>query len=90
MSQETKESFTPPEGLDFLKLVFEQEDACEIETDERLPTRGKRPPLALNRLGLYCRSLTGWHPVGGDAQKETIWSSISVEELRQVGVRRCA
>lgn len=51
MSQPSKQSFTCPEGLDFLKLVSEQEDTCEAETRRRIPSMGKKAPACLQNLG---------------------------------------
>ena len=40
-----------PEGEDFLHLVWVQEDACEDQTDKRLPDLGKKAPACLGHLG---------------------------------------
>ena len=39
------------EGLDFLKLVWQQEDNCEIETDKQIPKLGKKAPACLEEIG---------------------------------------
>ena len=40
-----------PEGFEFLQLVWEQENHCELETDKRLPTMGKKAPTCLEQMG---------------------------------------
>lgn len=40
-----------PQGLEFLKLLWDQEDHCEQETTERLPGMGEKAPLCLKRIG---------------------------------------
>ena len=40
-----------PEGLAFLKLIWEQEDIFEVETDKRIPNLGKKAPVCLEHIG---------------------------------------
>ena len=40
-----------PEGFEFLQLVWEQENDCELETDKRLPTMGMKAPACLEQMG---------------------------------------
>ena len=40
-----------PEGLTFLKLVWKQEDSCEVETDKRIPNLGEKAPVCLEHIG---------------------------------------
>lgn len=40
-----------PEGLDFLQLVWQQEDDCESETDKALPKMGEKAPQCIRELG---------------------------------------
>ena len=40
-----------PEGLSFLRLVWEQEDGHEAETDTQIPTLGKKASAHLEHLG---------------------------------------
>ena len=40
-----------PEGMDFLRLVWQQEDDCESQTDEALPKMGKKAPQCIHELG---------------------------------------
>jgi hypothetical protein len=40
-----------PKGHEFLSLLWEQEDACENETDKILPTCGKRAPACMAQIG---------------------------------------
>lgn len=40
-----------PEGLDFLELVWEQEDTCESQTDRALPDFGKKAKSCLKEIG---------------------------------------
>ncbi len=40
-----------PLALEFLKLVWKQEDACELETDKRVPNMGTKAPACLENLG---------------------------------------
>ena len=62
--------FTPPEGMDFLKLVLKQEDACELATDERLPNMGEKAPACLEQIGtvlsLLDRMASCWWKCGAE------------------------
>jgi hypothetical protein len=49
--QSPEVSFISPQGLDFLKLVADQEDACEALSRERLLGLGKKAPLCFEHLG---------------------------------------
>ena len=40
-----------PEGLEFLRFVWKQEDECESATDEALPKMGERAPQCFRELG---------------------------------------
>src|SRR5262249_264798 len=40
-----------PERTAFLRLVWEQEDGCKLNTDQRLPTMGKKAPACLEQVG---------------------------------------
>lgn len=40
-----------PEDIEFLKLVWGQEDRCEAETDQRIPSMGVKAPQCLDNLG---------------------------------------
>lgn len=71
MSQSSNRPFVCPEGLDFLKLVSEQEDKCEAETRCRIPDLGKKAPLCLQNLGAVLSLLDRaascfWGCRGGD------------------------
>jgi hypothetical protein len=60
-----------PVGLEFLKLVNEQEDRCEDETRKRLPELGQRLPVTLVNLGTLLSfvdrmSSCFWGCSGGD------------------------
>jgi hypothetical protein len=63
--------FVCPVGMDFLKLVAEQEDQCEKETREGLPQVGKRVPAMMHNLGTvlsFVDRISGcfWGCKGGD------------------------
>jgi len=51
MPRDSNKDADVPEGSDFLKLVWGQEDSCERETDGRLPSMGKKAPACLEQLG---------------------------------------
>ena len=51
MSQDSDKDTRVPEETEFLQIVWEQEDECEKETDERLPTMGKRAPACIAQIG---------------------------------------
>lgn len=60
-----------PEGLEFLKLVQEQEYKCEQKTDEWLPNAGIKTPQCLENLGTVLSLLDRlvscwWGCRGGD------------------------
>jgi hypothetical protein len=63
--------FKRPQGIDFLNLVADQEDACESHSRGRLPTLGTKAPLCFERLGTVLSLLDGlascfWVCRGGD------------------------
>ncbi len=71
MSQSPKEPFVCPQGLAFLKLVSDQEDACEALSRQRLPDLGTKAPLCLEHLGTVLSLLDRvascfWGCRGGD------------------------
>ena len=51
MSHDTNKCVHVPEGTEFLHLLWEQEDECEMETDNRLPAMGKKAPACLEHIG---------------------------------------
>ena len=60
-----------PEGAAFLNLVWGQEDACQRETDGRLPAMGKKAPACLGQVGTVLSLLDRmascwWACQGGD------------------------
>lgn len=60
-----------PEGLDFLQMIWEQEDDCERETDQELPKMGEKASQCLLRLGTVLSlldrlSTCWWGCRGGD------------------------
>jgi hypothetical protein len=71
MSHPTERRFVCPEGLDFLKLVAEQEDACEAATRCRIPHMGRNAPACVQNLGTVLSLLDRaascfWGCRGGD------------------------
>lgn len=40
-----------PEGLEFLRLIWAQEDSCETRTDTELPRLGVKAPACVERIG---------------------------------------
>ena len=62
---------TVPLGSDFLKLVYDQEDQCEADTDEWLAKAGVKAPRCLAALGTVLSLLDRlascwWGCLGGD------------------------
>ena len=60
-----------PEGSAFLRLVWDQEDMCEDETERRMPSLGKKAPDCLECLGTVLSLLDRlascwWSCQGGD------------------------
>ena len=51
MSANSDKDTNVPEGTAFLELVWEQEDQCEKETDDRLPKMGERAPACIEQIG---------------------------------------
>jgi hypothetical protein len=71
MSQPSERPVVCPEGLDFLKLVSEQEDLCEATTRQRIPAMGEKAPVCLRNLGTVLSLLDRvascfWGCRGGD------------------------
>ena len=71
MSTDSKRSFVVPEEMDFLDLVWGQEDECEAATDRLIPSLGKKAPACLNHLGTVLSLLDRmascwWACRGGD------------------------
>ena len=70
-----EEETTVPEGRDFLQLIWDQEDECEIDTDSRLSELGKKAPKCLEYLGTVLSHLDRmsscwWGCRGGDHRIE--------------------
>ena len=66
-----------PVGLDFLRLLRQQERECEITLDEWLPSAGEKAPKAIEALGTALSYLDRiascwWGCDGGDHQRERI------------------
>ncbi len=64
-----------PEGLEFLQLMWEQENDCERKTDEQLPEMGAKAPKCLIALGTALSLLDRlascwWGCRGGDHRVE--------------------
>ena len=49
--RKTPVSSSIPEALDFFKLIWRHEDACEEQTDNRLPNLGVKAPQCFAQLG---------------------------------------
>src|SRR5262245_48629772 len=67
----TESDTSVPEGAAFLKLVWDQEDACQRETDTRLPGMGNRAPACFEQIGTVLSLLDRmascwWACQGGD------------------------
>ena len=58
-----------PEGLDFLDLIWRQEDECEAQTDSAFPDLGEKAPACLEEIGtvlsLTDRMASCWWGCGG-------------------------
>lgn len=66
-----------PVGLDFLRLLRQQERECEATLDEWLPSAGEKAPKAIEALGTALSYLDRiascwWGCDGGDHQRERI------------------
>ena len=77
----TKER-TIPEGLEFLQLVWHQEDDCEVETDKALNEAGKKAPACLQQIGTVLSladrmASCWWECRGGDHIIEYICGRIT-------------
>ena len=64
-----------PEGLDFLELVWHQEEKCQSKTDERLPNLGTKASVIMTHLGTVMSLLDRmascwWVCRGGDHRIE--------------------
>lgn len=71
-----------PEGLDFLRLVLEQEDQCEEHTRQRLIEMGEKAPQCLEHLGSVLSLLDRaascfWECRGGDHIVEYLAGRVS-------------
>ena len=71
MNSDSKRAFHVPEEMDFLRLVWEQEDACETATDKLIPQLGEKAPACLKDLGTVLSLLDRmascwWECKGGD------------------------
>ena len=60
-----------PEGLSFLRSLWEQEDKCETDTDGMFPKLGRKAPVCLERIGtvlFYADGMAScwWKCLGGD------------------------
>lgn len=64
-----KDKISVPEGLEFLDLVWGQEDECESQTDCRIPNLGEKAPRCLEGIGttlsLLDRMSSCWWGCGG-------------------------
>jgi len=69
MSQTSEQPFVCPEGLAFLKLVFEQEDAYEEETRRHIPDLGKKTLACFQNLGQRYHCWTAWQKAKKDPEK---------------------
>jgi hypothetical protein len=82
MSQSRKRSAACPEGSDFLKLVADQEDACQAETRRRIPDLGEKVPACFENLGTVLSLLDRsaacfWSCRGGDHVIEYLAGRVS-------------
>ena len=71
MTDQMPDDKSIPEGLDFLKLVWEQEDRCEERTDQQISQMGVKAPQCLENLGTVLSLLDRlascfWGCRGGD------------------------
>ena len=71
VGSDSKQAFPVPERMDFLELVWGQEDDCEAATDKLIPGLGSRAPACLENLGtvlslLDRMALCWWACQGGD------------------------
>lgn len=77
----TKEH-TIPEGLDFLQLIWHQEDDCEVETDNALKQAGRKAPASLRQIGTVLSfadrmASCWWECRGGDHVIEYICGRVT-------------
>lgn len=71
-----------PEKLDFLELIWSQEDDCETVTDKLLPTLGEKAPACLENLGTVLSLLDRmascwWKCRGGDHLVEYLCGKVA-------------
>jgi hypothetical protein len=71
VSKEQQTPFANPVGIDFLKVLFEQENSCEAETRRRIPELGIRAPACYLSFGTVLSLLENvascfWGCRGGD------------------------
>jgi hypothetical protein len=59
MSSDRNVDAKVPEGAAFLDLVWHQEDDCEVETDKRIPSMGRKAPACLELVGTVLSLLDG-------------------------------
>lgn len=81
MSQ-SESAFVVPEGTDFLAFVWELEDQCEIETDKRFSSIGKKLPACMKEVGTVLSLLDrmascSWQCRGGDHLIEYVCGRVS-------------
>lgn len=50
-SETTTDPQQVPEGAQFLRLVWEHEDSCEMQTDAQLPKLGVKAPACVEHIG---------------------------------------
>lgn len=59
-----------PEGIEFLSLIWDQENRCEAETDKRIPKMGEKAPQCLDNLAavmsLLDRATSCWWGCHGE------------------------
>ena len=71
VGSDSKQDFRVPEEMDFLNLVWGQEDDCEAVTDKLIPRLGEKAPACLEDLGTVLSLLDRmascwWGCRGGD------------------------
>ena len=82
MAKDHNRDVDVPVGLDFLELVWKQEDACELVTDVRIPDLGQRGHKCLEGIGTVLSFMDRmascwWRCQRGDHQVEYLCGRVA-------------
>ena len=82
MTKDNSSDVNIPTGLEFLELIWNQEDSCETVTDERIPKMGQKAPSCLEEIGTVLSLMDRmascwWGCQGGDHQIEYLCGKVT-------------